>query len=107
MRDPDYEKRPIELTHVTTYAFAEYLDGTYGFWAAGKAGWFEFDSFASSYRSIHNHMNEATSLLYTLADRLRQSNVRTASSLEGGNLNKYMLRLFNHVGDMVWPPTVE
>lgn len=80
------------------YAFAEYIDGTYGFWAAGKAGWFEFDSIAPSYQSIHNHMSEATSLVYVLADRLRQSNVKPTSSLEGGNLKKYMQRIFLHVG---------
>ena len=101
VRDPDYKKRTIELVDVTAYAFAEYLDGTYGFWAVGKAGWFEFDSFAPSYHSIHNDMNEATSLLYTLADRLRKFPVRTASSLEGGNLKKYMQRTFSLVGTML------
>lgn len=42
VRDKNYRDKTIELSNVMTYAFAEYDDGTHGFWAAGLAGWFEY-----------------------------------------------------------------
>ena len=97
VRDPNYKKQSIELTDVTMYAFAEYLDGTYGFWAAGKAGWFEFDSFAPSYQSIHDCMNEASSLIYMLADRTKKAKAKTPAGLDGSKLDKYMQAVFRDV----------
>ena len=79
------------------YAFAEYLDGTYGFWAAGKAGWFEFDSFATSYRSIHECMNEASSLFYMLADRVKRGKSKALASTDGSKLDMYMQSVFRDV----------
>ena len=79
------------------YAFAEYLDGTYGFWAAGKAGWFEFDSFAPAYRSIYDRMNEASSLFYMLADRMKKAKFKAAASMDGPKLEKYMQSVFRDV----------
>ena len=56
-----------------TYAFAEYEDGTYGFWAAGKAGWFEIHSASNAYQETYDKMNEAASMFYMLADKLKRS----------------------------------
>jgi len=60
------------LDNVTTYAFAQYDDGTCGFWAAGKAGWFEFQSPTTSYKITYSKMSEAATIFYMLADRLRK-----------------------------------
>ena len=79
------------------YAFAEYLGGSYGFWAAGKAGWFEFDSVVPSYRSIHSRMGEATSWIYVLADRIKMSRFKNPIATEGPRLEKYMQSVFSDV----------
>ena len=100
--DPSYQRKTIELNSVTTYAFAEYQDGSYGFWAAGQAGWFEFDSSASAYRSIHHQMSEATSLLYFLADKLRRT-AKQKPKLIPKEHNKYVMRLFRDVGYALRP----
>lgn len=76
VRDKRYQDRVIELDHVTTYAFAQYDDGTYGFWAAGKAGWFEFQSPSNSYKNTNTKMTEAMAIFYMLADKLRKSQQR-------------------------------
>lgn len=89
VRVPDYRNKIIEVKDVKTYAFAEYDDGTYGFWAAGKAGWFEFETTAPSYRRIYKRMNEATSILYFLADRLRKS-TKAAPKLSARELKRYV-----------------
>jgi hypothetical protein len=87
----------IELTDVVLYAFAEYMDGTYGFWAAGKCGWFEFDSVASSYRSIHSQMSEATSWIYVLADKIKNQKTKVSGTIDGPKLEKYMQTVFSDV----------
>ena len=64
-----YRNKVIELTDVTTYAYAEYDDGSFGFWAAGKAGWFELRDPAPAYKHMFASMNEATAMFYTIADK--------------------------------------
>ena len=82
---------------MTRYAFAEYADGTYGFWAAGKAGWFEIQSPAPSFKSTYDKMNEAASIFYMLADRLRRAYKR-APSMAHKELKKYVKKIFQTVG---------
>lgn len=83
----------MELRNVTTYAFAEYEDGSYGFWAAGKAGWFEIQSPASSYKETYSLMNEAASMFYMLADKLRRA-IKKRPKLNAKELEKYTRVLF-------------
>lgn len=73
MRDQKYRTKAIEVTNVTTYAFAEFYDGSYGFWAAGKAGWFELKDPSNAFQRTYNMMNEAASMFYMLADKMRRS----------------------------------
>ncbi|MCJ1403731.1 hypothetical protein MMC11_006954 [Xylographa trunciseda] len=70
-----YRNRPITIDNVATYSFSVFEDGTFGFWAAGKAGWFEIKSMAKGYRKIFQDMKEATGMFYHLADKYR--NCRT------------------------------
>ena len=86
----------MELRNVTTYAFAEYEDGSYGFWAAGKAGWFEIQSPASSYKETYSLMNEAASMFYMLADKLRRA-IKKRPKLNAKELEKYTRVLFKEV----------
>ena len=92
VRTKEHQRRTIEVKDIRTYAFAEYEDGTYGFWAAGKAGWFEIETPAASYKAIHKQMNEATSLLYTLADKLRRAQ-KAKPKLIQKELDKYVKRV--------------
>lgn len=73
MRDPKYRNKAIELVNVVAYAFAEFQDGSYGFWAAGKAGWFEIKEPVAACRESYNMMKEAASMFYHLADKLRRA----------------------------------
>ena len=96
MKDKRYREKAIELRNVTTYAFAEYEDGTYGFWAAGKAGWFEIQSSASSFKETYSLMNEAASMFYMLADKLRRA-IKKRPKLSVKELDKYTRVLFREV----------
>ena len=96
VKDKRYRERPIELRNVTTYAFAEYEDGSYGFWAAGKAGWFEIQSPATSFKETYSLMNEAASMFYMLADKLRRA-IRKRPKLSAKDLDKYTKALFKEV----------
>lgn len=58
---------------MATYSFAVFDDGTFGFWAAGKAGWFEVASPSKSYAETFDNMKEATGMFYYLADKFRKS----------------------------------
>ena len=86
----------MEIRNVTTYAFAEYEDGSYGFWAAGKAGWFQIQSPASSFKETYALMNEAASMFYMLADKLRRA-IKKRPKLNAGELDKYTRVLFKEV----------
>lgn len=96
MRNQRYQGRTIELKDVTTYSFAEFKDGTYGFYAAGKAGWFRIEDSALSYQSKYNEMVEATSMLYIMADKLRRA-IRKQPKLSKTACNKYVKRVFQDV----------
>ena len=96
VKDKRYREKFIELKNVTTYAFAEYEDGSYGFWAAGKAGWFEIQSPASSFKETYSSMNEAASMFYMLADKLRRA-IKKRPKLNARDLDKYIRVLFKEV----------
>ena len=100
VRDRNYKDKSIILDRVTTYAFAEYDDGTIGFWAAGKAGWFEIQSPAPSFEAVYNKMNEAASIFYILADKLRRA-FKRAPTLSAKDLNKYARRVFQTVSEIL------
>ena len=87
------------MTDVKLYAFAEYMDGTYGFWAAGKSGWFEFESVATTYRYFHGRMSEATAWIYILADKIKKENPKV-SGINGVKLEKYMQTVFSDVSSI-------
>ncbi|CAF9943401.1 MAG: hypothetical protein ALECFALPRED_000294 [Alectoria fallacina] len=93
IRDKRYREKSIELRNVTTYAFAEYEDGSYGFWAAGKAGWFEIQSPAASFEQTYSLMNEAASMFYMLADKLRRA-IKKRPKLNAKELDKYTRVLY-------------
>ena len=96
VRDNGYRESRVELRNVTTYAFAEYQDGSYGFWAAGKAGWFEIQSPATSFKEIYSLMNEAASMFYMLADKLRRA-IKKRPKLNAKELDRYTRVLFKEV----------
>ena len=79
-----------------TYAFAEYVDGTYGFWVAGKAGWFEIQSSSKTYKETYEKMNEAASMFYMLADKLKRSHNRRPKLTQKA-LDKHADRVFQDV----------
>jgi len=72
------QKRRIIVSDIETYSFAKYDDGTLGFWAAGKAGWFELRAVAKSYKDVYCQMEEATAMFYYLADKFSNSRKSTA-----------------------------
>lgn len=92
--DAHYAGRTIQLSNVATYSFAEYPDGTYGYWAAGEAGWFELEETVPKYRPIIDDMNVATSMLYFIADKMRRSR---KTDFTGAEFNKHIRRLFQDV----------
>lgn len=96
VRDNGYRESRVELRNVTTYAFAEYQDGSYGFWAAGKAGWFEIQSPATSFKETYSLMNEAASMFYMLADKLRRA-IKKRPKLNAKELDRYTRVLFKEV----------
>ena len=96
MKDDKYRSRTVELDDIITYAFAEYHDGTYGFWAAGKAGWFELKDPAPAYKDTFAGMNEAASMFYMLADKLRRA-YKTNARLSTKALDRYANAIFRDV----------
>lgn len=78
------------------YAFAECEDASYVFWAAGKSGWFELQGPARSFKPIYNKMEEAASIFYMLADKLRRSHNRKRK-LNANNLSRYATQVFEDV----------
>ncbi|KAL9131829.1 MAG: hypothetical protein Q9217_000356 [Psora testacea] len=91
VRDPSYTNLTIELTDVTTYAFAEFKGGGYGFWAAGRAGWFEVAGTSPAYKPIYDEMDVAASMLYFLADKIRKSR---KAGFTTSQYNAHIKRLF-------------
>ena len=94
VRDSNYRRHTIEIKDVTTYAFAEYEGGGYGFWAAGQAGWFEIEATSSEYKEIYEEMMVAASMLYFIADRTRRSR---KSNFTQSEFTAYMKRQFKDV----------
>ena len=86
-----YRNRPIIIENVATYSFSVFEDGTFGFWAAGKAGWFEIKSMAKGYRKIFQDMKEATGMFYHLADKYR--NCRTTMSKQSARKLEIHVRI--------------
>lgn len=84
------------MHNITTYAFAEYEDGTYGFWAAGKAGWFELKDPAPTYKTAFGKMNEAASMFYMVADKLRRA-YKANARLSAKALDRYVNAIFKDV----------
>ena len=96
VKNDKYRSKTIELDSTTTYAFAEYDDGTYGFWAAGKAGWFELKDPVPLFRTTFEGMNEAASMFYMLADKLRRAH-KTNPKLSVKGLERYANNVFRDV----------
>lgn len=96
VKDEKYLTKTIQLDRITKYAFAEYDDGTYGFWAAGKAGWFELGEPAPKFKPIFEGMNEAAAMFYLLADKLRRS-YKTNWTLSKKGLDRYATTIFKDV----------
>ena len=96
IRDKRYREKHIELYDITTYAFAEYNDGSYGFWAAGKAGWFELQAPKSSYKLVYTSMDEAASMFYLLADKLKRA-AKKRPKMSTKALDTYAFHIFQDV----------
>jgi hypothetical protein len=96
VKNEKYKMKTIELYNVTKYAFAEYDDGTFGFWAAGKAGWFEITDALGLYQQTLAEMNEAASMFYIMADKTRRGR-RDPSRMSVKDLDKYATGLAKDV----------
>lgn len=86
----------IELVDVVAYAFAEYQDGSYGFWAAGKAGWFEIKEPVKACQQSYSMMKEAASMFYLLADKLRNAR-KSHHNLTMKAIETYSKKVFREV----------
>ena len=68
-----YQNQVIAIPDVATYSFSLFDDGSFGFWAAGKAGWFEITNPDKRYAKFFAEMQEATGMFYFSADKWRIS----------------------------------
>lgn len=100
VRDPKYKTRAIELTDISTYAFAEFEDGSHGFWAAGKAGWFEIKAPAVPFQHTFDMMNEAASMFYLLVDKLRRAR-KSSLSYTAKYADQYATKIFKDVSHFI------
>jgi hypothetical protein len=66
---PPQTQPTICIKDVTIYSFSQFEDGSFGFWAAGGAGWFEIRTASAPYRNVFLAMQEAASIFYFLADK--------------------------------------
>lgn len=94
VRDSRYKTKTIELTDIVTYAFAEFDDGSHGFWAAGKAGWFEIHDPTVAFQHIFDMMNEAASIFYFMVDKLRRAR-KTNYTVKF--VDQYAIKMFKEV----------
>ena len=94
VKDPNYRNVTTEIPHVSSFAFAEYDDGSYGFWAAGQAGWFELEEPLPKYKPVFDEMGVGTSMLYFVADKIRRSR---KTQFTGNEFNKHIRRIFKDV----------
>ena len=97
VKDQKYKLKTVELNNITNYAFAEYDDGTFGFWAAGKAGWFEIKNASGLYQQNLAEMNEAASMFYAMVDKTRRGR-KDPSKMSIKDLDKYAAGLAKDVG---------
>lgn len=92
----NHRRKPIAISNVATYSFSQFDDGTYGFWAAGRAGWFELKSAAPSYQPVFKGMSEATGMFYYLADNYKS--VKKQLRKEAIKVQEaYVMTVFNEV----------
>ena len=96
---PDYYIKSIKVQNVVTYAFGEYSEGGggYAFWAAGKGGWYEFDSVAPTYAATYEQMKEALWLLYLCVEGVTSSHIKKPNWTKG-EVSKNMQSFFKRVG---------
>ena len=97
VKNDKHKSKTIQLASITTYAFAEYDDGSYGFWAAGRAGWFEVKDPVPASKIHFEGMNEAASMFYMVADKLRRAH-KTNPKLSLKGLERYANTIFRDVG---------
>ncbi|KAL9123356.1 MAG: hypothetical protein Q9187_000083 [Circinaria calcarea] len=92
VKNSSYRSTPIILENVVTYSFSQFEDGTFGFWAAGKAGWFELRDPNKAYLKSYEEMKEATGMFYYLADKYRniRKKYRNASAKISEELVKFL-----------------
>ena len=96
VKDSKYKTKTVELMNVTNYAFAEYDDGSFGFWAAGKSGWFEIKGASGPYTRTLLEMNEAASMFYAIVDKTRRGR-KDPSKMSEKDLVKYTASLAKDV----------
>ena len=97
VKDRNYSNKTISITNVATYSFSLFDDGSFGFWAAGKAGWFEIRKPAKVWQDIYADMEEAVGMFYYLADKYRLSGV-TMSRASAKTRDAHIKHLFTDVG---------
>jgi hypothetical protein len=76
VKTPAYSTQITVIRNVVTYSFSLYEDDSLGFWAAGKAGWYEIGTPAKGYADILEDMKEATAMWYYLADKFKKSRIK-------------------------------
>ena len=86
------------VQNVERYSFSQFEDGTFGFWAGGKAGWFELIEPTRSFRQLFEDMNEATHMLYFLVDKSKNSR-KSFSKATARDVAHHTRQLFNVVRD--------
>ena len=69
VRSPTSQAKTIVLNYVKKFSFAQYEDGSCGFWAEGNAGWFEIKNPNPTYRHVYEQMEEAAAMFYMLSDK--------------------------------------
>ena len=95
-KSSDYRNRPITISNVATYSFSLFEDGSFGFWAAGQAGWFELKSAAKDFKKTFAGMKEATGMFYYLADKYKNSRAKYSGASAKVLQDHVVKRLFNN-----------
>ena len=96
VRAPYHQKHAIRVADVVMYSFSQFEDGTFGFWGAGRAGWYRIRS-SMSYYAMFAGMEEAVAMFYFLADKcsgMLGSQVKTSRHAN----ETRALKLFDEVG---------
>ena len=75
------------------YSFSQFEDGSFGFWGAGKAGWYRIGP-SMSYYALFAGMEEAVAMFYFLVDKCsRMPRVKMSSHADEARA----LKLFDEV----------